>query len=336
MSLVTLPRENLGFFPTPLHELVGLSKALKGPRIFAKREDTTGLYAGGNKTRNLEFLLADLKHRGVDTIITSAHTPSPTCVQLAAAARKLNMNVGFVFYGGHKPDVQGNLLLHKILGSRMKTLSGDLVANVDKESDNMAQEFIAMGHKPEVISFGANPHADNLKVLAWVDGAEELYNQLQAKKISAQYVVVAVGSCGTLAGLTLGLKLLKSSLRCVGISTMRHRGEDIRLIAEKANAAAKFMGWNVGIMPKDITIYDSYFGEGYGIVTQGCLEAIKLLARTEAIVLDPVYSGKAMAGLIDLTRKGVFTSEDTVIFIHTGGFPSIFAYDKELISSCED
>ena len=339
MSMVNLPRVSLGLFPTPLQELPNLSKVLGGPRIFAKREDLTGLASGGNKTRNLEFLLADVKRSGADTVISGASTQSNNCVQIAAATRKLNMNAGFVLYEGQHPEMQGNLLLHKILNSKVKILKGDRLsgefpANVGKEMDMMAQEYIKMGHKPYVQKYDNDPHSDNLIVAAWVSGAEELYHQLQDQKINAQYLVVSVGTCGTVSGLILGNKLLKSPLRVIGISINRSKAEVIKRIIQKADAAANFMGWDVNITSEDMTIYDEYVGEKYGVVTESCLEAIKLVARTEGFFLDPVNFAKGMSGLIDLIGKGTFTSEDTVVFFHTGGFPAVFAYDKEIISSC--
>jgi len=340
VALVNLPRVSLGFFPTPLQELVNLSKTLGGPRIFTKREDLNGLGAGGNKVRHLEFVLADIKHSGADTVVSTFGTQSNYCLQLAAAARKLNMNAGFVLFEGQHPEMQGNLLLQKILNSRVKILKGGLftgeyAANVDKEMDKMAQEYIKMGHKPAIIKDGRNPNYDNLSVIGWVDGAEELLHQLQVKKINARYLVVSVGTATTSAGLILGLKLLKSPLKFIGITVSRSKEEGIGRIVKKANAAANFMSWDVNITPEDMAIYDEYIGERYGIATKECLEAIKLVAQTEGFFLDPVYTGKGMAGLIDLIRKGKFTSEDTVVFLHTGGFPAIFAYDKEIVSSCE-
>lgn len=337
MPLVNLPRVNLGFFPTPLQELTNLSKALGGPRIFTKREDLTGLGAGGNKGRHLEFVLADVQRSGADTVISTLSSQSNYCLQLAAAACKLNMNAGFVLYEGEHPEVQGNLLLQKILNSKIKILKGDRLtgeyaANVDKEMDKMAQEYIRMGHKPVCIKYGNDAYYDNLAVIGWVDGAEELLQQLQVDKINARYLVVSVGTANTSAGLILGLKLLKSPLKFVGISVGRSKEELIGRIIQKANAAANLMSWDVTITPEDMTLYDEYMGGKYGVPTKECLEAIKLVAQTEGFFLDPVYTGKGMAGLIDLIRKGTFTPDDTVVFLHTGGLPAIFAYSKEMIS----
>jgi len=248
------------------------------------------------------------------------------------------MNAGFVLYEGQHPEMQGNLLLQKILNSRVKILKGDRLtgeyaANVDKEMDKMAQGYIKTGHKPVIIRYSRDPYYDNLAVIGWVDGAEELLHQLQVDRINAQYLVVAVGRGITSAGLILGLKLLNSPLKFVGISVGMSKEEIIGQVIQKANDAANFMNWDVNITPEDVTIYDEYLGEKYGVPTKECLEAIKLVAQTEGLFLDPVYTGKGMAGLIDLIKRERFTSEDTVVFLHTGGFPALFAYDKEIISS---
>jgi len=341
MSIVNLPRVKLGFLPTPLQELANLSKALGGPRIFVKREDLTGLGAGGNKARHLEFVLADVKRSGADTIVSGTGSQSNYCVQLAAAALKLNMSAGFVLFEGKHPEMKGNLLLlQKLLNCKVKIIKGDYInknfaVHRYEEMEKMAQEYIEKGRKPVIIKYGEDPHYDNIAIIGWVDGAEELMLQLETEKIDAQYLVVSVGSAITLSGLILGLTLLKSPLKCVGISVSRSKDVIIERVVQKANAVANLMGWDVTITPKNMIIYDDYIGEGYGVATEECLEAIKLVARTEGIFLDPVYTGKGMAGLIDLVRKGTFTSKDTVIFLHTGGFPSIFAYEKEIIGSCE-
>jgi len=250
------------------------------------------------------------------------------------------MNAGFVLFEGQHPEMQGNLLLQRILNSKIKILKGDWVsgeyaANVDKEMEKMRQEYLKMGHKPVILKYGSESYYDKLAVVGWVSGAEELLHQLKVKKINAQYLVVSVSTGTTSTGLILGLKLLKSPLRYIGISVFRSKEESIGRIVQEANAVADFMGWDVNISPGDVTIYDDYIGEKYGVTTKECLEAIKLVAQTEGIFLDPVYTGKSMAGLIDLIKRGTFTVNDTVVFLHSGGFPALFAYDKEIISSCE-
>ncbi len=333
MTLVNLPRVNLGFFPTPLQGLPNLSRILGGPRIWAKREDLNGLGGGGNKTRNLEYILADVQKKGADFILSSLGAQSNFNILLASAAHKLGMGAGFVCYGGEHPQVQGNLLLHKILNSKIRILpggrnSGEYVQNVAQELQRMSQELSKAGHTPAIITDG-DPHYDSLGVIGWVSGAEEILEQLKARKINAHYLVVPVATATTLSGLTLGFKLLNSSIRTIGISAHRKKEEAMAQLLWRANAAAAFMGWNVNVTKDDATIYDEYIGEGHEVATKECLEAIRLVAQAEGLFLDPVYSGKSMAGLIDLIRKKRFTPEENVIYVHTGGFPSLFAYNQE-------
>ena len=340
MALVNLPKVTLGLFPTPLQELSNLSKILKGPSIFAKREDLTGFASGGNKERYLQYILADIRSSGADTIISTDDAQANLALHLSASAGKLGMNVGFVFYEGQHPEIQGNLLLHQILETRLKILKGDrtsgeYASNVDKELNKMAEYYIKMGHKPVVIRPGISPRYDALAVLGWVDGAQELYNQLKTEKINAQYLVVATSGCDTLAGLTLGLKLLKSPLKIIGISTNRNKEDAIQRTVDKISIAADFMDWKIEISSHDLIIYDEYIGTKYGAITKECLEAIKIFAHTEGIFLDPVYTGKSMAGLIDLIKQGAFTQKDTIVFIHSGGFPTLFAYNNEIVNYYE-
>jgi L-cysteate sulfo-lyase len=340
MSIVDLPRVDLGLFPTPLQELKNLSKALGGPRIIAKREDLNGLASGGNKVRNLELVLAGIKNRGADTIIATSSAQSNYLVQLAAAARKLDMNTGFIVYAGQHPEAQGNLLLQSILKSRVKILQGDrssgeFLSKCDEEMDKMAKEYIKEGNKPIIVKYGDDLHLDNLAMAGWSNGADELSHQLQAAAINATYLVVSVGTCVTISGIISGLKLLQSPLKVIGISVSKGKPELIERIIEKTKTLTEFMKWNLCITPEDMEIYDDYIGEKYGVPTRECLEAIKLVARTEGFFLDPVYTGKGMAGLIDLIKKGRFKPEDTVVFLETGGFPAVFAYHREILASCE-
>lgn len=339
MALVNLPRVSLGLFPTPLQELPNLSQVLGGPRIWAKREDLNGLGGGGNKTRNLEYILADVQKKGTDFVLSSLGSQSNFNILLASAAHKLGMNAGFVCYVGEHPQLQGNLLLHKILNSKIKILKGDrtsgeYVERVGRELQRMSDELSRAGHKPAIVVDG-DPHYDVLGVIGWVSGAEELLQQLQTKKINAHYLVVPVATTNTLAGMTLGLKLLKSTIKIIGISAHRKKDEAVAQLVHRANAAATFMGWNIRVVNDDATIYDDYIGTKHEVATKECLEAIQLVAQTEGFYLDPVYTGKSMAGLIDLIRKSKFRQEENVIYVHTGGFPSIFTYNQEIIDYCE-
>lgn len=335
MSLLNIPREELGIFPTPLHELTNLSRVLGGPRILIKREDLSGLGMGGNKTRKVERLLAYVRELGADAIVTTASAQSNYCLQIAAGARKLDMEIGLVLFTGQHPRTQGNILLHSILGSRIKIIEGEMTSpayleHCDEEMDKMVQEFRAQGRNPCIINSSKSSHISCLGASVYVELAEELYQQLNDRNIDARYLAMATSMGATCSGLILGFKLLKYPLRIINISVTLSKPVIEDKILNVANNTAKFIEVDVNVSPEDIVVYDEYLGEGYGIVSGECLEAMQLMARTEGIFLDPVYTGKAMAGMIDLIRKGELTSKDTVVFLHTGGLPAIFAYPEKV------
>jgi L-cysteate sulfo-lyase len=314
-----------------MHELPQLSFALGGPRIFVKRDDLSGLALGGNKCRKLEYVLAAARQKGIDTLITSGSSQSNHAVQTAAAARKLGMEAYLVLVKGIHIETQGNLLLQNILNSTVNILEvadpSKMFTTVPAKMNELADQLRSKGRNPLVIPAGAEYP---LGTVGWVDAAEEIGQQLEDQEIDAQYVVLAHGGGGTQAGLVLGCKQLKLPLHVVGISTDYQKSAAVSKVVTLANDTAQLLGFDVTVTPDEITVYDDYIGEGYGILTEGCIEAIRLVAQTEAIFLDPVYTAKAMAGLIDLIRKGQFTSKDTVLFIHTGGVPALFAYHQEL------
>lgn len=332
MAIVKLRRVVLGHWPTPLHELPGLSAALGGPRMFIKRDDLTGLALGGNKCRKLEYVLADAQERGVDTLITSGSSQSNFALQMASAARKLGMEPYLVLVKGVHVETQGNLLLHEILNSTVTILDvsdpGEMFTTMPKKMNELADDLRSKGRNPLVIPAGAELP---LGTVGWVNAAEELIQQLKDKKIDINHVVLANGGGGTQAGLFLGFKQLKVSLPVVGISVLNEKSEATDEVVRHANETAKFLGLDADIQSDEIKVYDDYIGEGYGIPTKECIEAIRLVARTEAIFLDPVYTGKAMHGLIDLIDKGYFTRKDSVLFIHTGGVAADFAYSNEFL-----
>lgn len=331
MSMVKLPRLALGHWPTPLHELPRLSAALGGPRIFIKRDDLTGLALGGNKCRKLEYVLADARQRGVDTLITSGSSQSNFALQMAAAARKFGMEPYLVLVKGVHVETQGNLLLHNILNSTVKILEisdpGEMFTTMPKKMNELADELRSKGRNPLVIPAGAEVP---LGTAGWVNAAEEISQQLKDQEIDVKYVVLAHGGGSTQAGLILGFKQLKAPLKVVGISVFYEKAEAIDVVVHQVTEAAKLLDMDVAITQDEVSVYDDYIGQGYGVPTKECIEAIRLVAQTEGIFLDPVYTGKAMSGLIDLISKGHFTKKDTLLFIHTGGVAADFAYSEEL------
>lgn len=331
-SIAKLPRVTLGNYPTPLMEARHLSAALGGPRIIIKRDDLTGLALGGNKCRKLEYVLADAQQRGIDTLITTGSSQSNHALQTAAAGRKLGMGTYLVLVKGVHVETQGNLLLHNILNSEVDILDvadpSEMFTTLPEKMNELADELRSKGRNPLVIPAGAEVP---LGTAGWVNAAEEIGQQLKEQKIDAQYAVLALGGGGTQAGLVLGFKQLKLPLDVVGISVLhKKKSKAIDAVVTPVNETAKLLALDVAVTPDEVTVYDDYIGQGYGIITDDCIEAIRLVAQTEGIFLDPVYTGKAMAGLIDLIHKGRFTPKDTVVFVHTGGLPAVFAYHQEL------
>jgi L-cysteate sulfo-lyase len=331
-SIAKLPRIALGSYPTPLADARQLSAALGGPRILIKRDDLTGLALGGNKCRKLEFVMADAQQKGIDTVITTGSSQSNFALQMAAAARKLEMKAYLVLAKGVHVEKQGNLLLHDILDSKVRIIevsASALLGNAIMAKMNaLADELRQQGRRPLVIPAGAHTA---LGTVGWIDAVDEIWQQLQAQNINAQYLVVTNGSSGTQAGLELGTRYLELPLKVIGFSVFNKTSRAVNEVVKMGNETAKLLNLNLTLNPDEITIYDNYIGEGYGIITDGCVQAIRLVAQTEAIFLDPVYTGKAMAGLIALIRNGYFSTKDTVVFIHTGGIPALFAYDREIV-----
>lgn len=326
--IVKLPYTNLGNYPTPLMELPHLSKVLGGTRILIKREDLCGLALGGNKVRKFQFLLADIKQRGFDTVIANADARSNHCVQLAAAANKLGMQATFLL-AGEQLEVQGNPLLHNILGSDVRYVADLSLYESDdavlKRMNKVVDELRDKGRKPFVIT----RHHMPLLITGWVNAADEIWQQLKTQNIDAQYLIAATSSTGTQAGLIAGTKYLKAPWEIIGISVLFTKEDCAKYIVEMIHEQSDFLNLGVSVDPEEVIIYDEYMGGGHEVVTKEGVEAIRLVARTEGIILDPIHTGKAMAGLIDLIHKGRFTSKDTVVFIHTGGIPNIFALQPE-------
>jgi len=330
-----LPRVSLGFFPTPITDAQHLSSALGGPHIYIKREDLSGLAMGGNKCRKLEFIMGYAKDQGYDAVVSTASSQSNFCLQLAAAARKLGMKPSFVLLKGVHTETQGNLLLQNILDSEveilqfsdMTQLSGPLVT---EKMEAAAQRLRSKGYNPFIVKHNVPEIAALVGPVGWVNAAEELVQQLKDGDIKADYVILANGGGGTQAGLALGSKYAQANYRIIGVSVL-NTGEQAQLTTiAQANATAEYLGIKASIDKDDIEVYGDYVGQGYAIPTEQCIDAIRLVAQTEAIYLDPVYTGKAMAGLIDLIKKGRFKTTDSVIFIHTGGTPAVFAYQREI------
>lgn len=316
--------------PTPLMEAPRLSAKLGTGRIFIKRDDLTGLALGGNKTRALEPLMIDAKNTGADIIVAVGPQQSNWLCTLSASARKLGMDVIlFILKGDDR--VQGNLLLDKLLGAEIILTGMDVHALpiLYEKMNILADELRCQGRRPYVLQYGP---VTPLGITGYVYLASEICNQLQEKGVKAQHLFLASGSGCTQAGLILGAKYFKAPFNIIGInpSGTSVRAEKIRKIADLANQTAKLLEMDCIIDPGEIIVYDEYIGNG-PVPTKESIDAIKLVAQTEGIFLDPIYTGKAMAALIDQILKGNIQYGDIVIFYHSGGLPAIFAYSETLV-----
>ncbi|MBI1928684.1 D-cysteine desulfhydrase family protein [Candidatus Poribacteria bacterium] len=320
-----LPQVDIGHFPTPLEACPRLSKALGGPRIFIKREDCSGLAFGGNKVRQLTFTIGEAVHQGADTIIHGAASQSNHCRQAAAAAARLGLRCYLRLARDHKSIVQGNLLLDYLAGADVEVVDVPFGPELEAVKYALAEKLKAEGLKPYVI---AGPRSTALAAVAYAWCIAEIHEQQEAMGIDADWMY-AGSAGGTQAGLILGTKALGMKLKPVGIAPI-HWTDRMERIRIATNEAAKILKLDLRITDDAVDNTDAYIGEAYGMVTPECVEALKLVAQTEGIFLDPVYTGKAFAGLIAHIRQGKIASDETVIFLHTGGTPALFAYNDEI------
>jgi D-cysteine desulfhydrase family pyridoxal phosphate-dependent enzyme len=302
-----------------------LSKALGGPRLFVKRDDSTGLGFGGNKVRKLEFLMGEALEKKADTVITTGGLQSNHARQTAAAAKRLNLKPILVLRGEQPKLYKGNLLLDALLGAELRFVRASNSEEADRIAYEIASRIEKSGGIPYVIPTGGSIPTG---CLGYVAAALEIVNQIEHKGIEINYAVVANGSSGTQTGLTLGFKALHSRIEVIGISVSHSKEELKDQILKLGTRTAEKLGIDIELSEEDVVAYDEYIGPGYTVPTRECIEAIKLLARTEGLFLDPIYTGKAMAGLIDLVEKGIFKKGHNVLFMHTGGTPALFATEE--------
>ena len=322
-----IPRQSLGFFPTPLIALSRLSKALDGPTIFMKRDDNTGLALGGNKTRKLEFIMGDALAQGADCVITAGAAQSNHCRQTAAAAASLGLECHLVLGGEEPEQTSGNLLLDKIFGSHIHWAGAN---RKGEDIPKIVEQLTKQGKKPYVIPYGGS---NELGALAFVEAFKELESQRESMDLSFTHIVFASSSGATQAGLMLGKKILNSPAQIVGINIDKGETDKVpfdQYTVALANSTASLIGADYQFTETDLTLNSDYVGEGYGVVGTLENEAIAMTAQTEGILLDPVYTGRAMGGLIDMIRSGKIKKTDRVLFWHTGGAPALFAYSSDL------
>ncbi|HYF95669.1 MAG TPA: pyridoxal-phosphate dependent enzyme [Symbiobacteriaceae bacterium] len=329
-----LPRAGMARLPTALDELPRLSEALGGPRILIKREDLSGLAMGGNKARELDFFIADAIGRGADVFIAGGGAAqSNHAVLCAAAARRAGMKpVMLLQRAGKFQKVQGNLLLGQLLGTDLRLVEATEMnmavshrTHLRDAMEEVAAEYRRQGHSPYVLPSSFHP----LGAIGFVDCAVEMEEQLQARGIRADAVYLT-SSGATQTGLALGAKLLGAPWRVVGCSPSNSIEGVQERMAGLGNRAAEMLGVPERLSPADIRNEDYSGSGGYGVPSPQGIEAIRLVAQLEGLFLDPIYSGKGMAGLIDHIRQGRLQRGQTVVFVHTGGLPALFAYHQEV------
>lgn len=327
MGLAEQPRVRFAELPTPLQFAANLTRELGGPRIYLKRDDLTGLAMGGNKTRKLEFLIADAIDAGATHVITVGAAQSNHARQTAAAARLARLEPVLVLNAAtDAPDVQGNLLLDRILGATMHIVSSS--ADRPAKVEEVAADLADSGATPYVIPGGGS---NGVGALGYVAAMLELSTQLVAARVSPAAMYFATGGGGTHGGIVVGARLYGCDFPITGVLVEDTSEAGIERAMRVAEWTAERLGISNPVQRADVICDDRRVGQGYGIPTEAGIEAIQLLARTEGVFLDPVYSSKAFAGMIADIRAGKFASSDSVIFLHTGGSPALFAMRDDLI-----
>lgn len=326
MHLARFPRISLAHLPTPLEPMPRLTAELGGPEIWIKRDDCTGLATGGNKTRKLEFLMAEAEAAGADMVMTQGAIQSNHARQTAAAAAKLGFGCHILLEdrtGSTDPNYNhnGNVLLDRLHGATSERRGPGLDMNAEMEA--VADRFRAEGRKVYTIpGGGSNPTG----ALGYANCAFELVGQATDRRVVFDHIIHATGSAGTQAGLITGLKAINAQIPLLGIGVRAPRPRQEENVFNLALATAEKLGCPGVVQRGDVVANTDYVGEGYGIPTPGGLEAIAMFAELEGILLDPVYSAKGAAGMIDLIRKGHFRKGERIVFIHTGGAAALFGY----------
>ena len=328
MHLARFPRVRLAHLPTPLEPAPRLSEAL-GVEIWIKRDDCTGLAGGGNKTRKLEFLLGQAFEEGADTLVTQGAVQSNHVRQTAAAAASHGLKCEIILEertGSKAVDYtrNGNVLLDRLFGAAIRTVPGgsDMAAELEVTADQVR----ARGGRPYVIPGGGS---NAVGALGYVDCAREIVVQADELDLRIDRIVTATGSAGTHAGLVAGLAVMGADIPVLGIGVRAPKAKQEENVLKLARGTAALLGRSDAVTAEMVVADCDYVGEGYGLIDQAVIEALKLAARTDGIVLDPVYTGKAMKGLIALAKAGRFENE-TIVFLHTGGAQGVFGYQGAL------
>ncbi len=335
MHLARFPRVRLFPTPTPLEKLENFSRALGGPEIWIKRDDCTVVATGGNKVRKLEWLIGEARSLGATHIVTQGAVQSNHVRQTAAVARRFNMACTALLE--HRIETNdrdylnsGNVLLDKLFGCAIEYRPGGVDMNA--EAEKKGAELRAQGVNAYVIPGGGS---NRVGALGYVSCAQELMQQADEMDLKIDLIVTATGSAGTHAGLVVGLHGINAQVPVLGIGVRLPKDRQEANVHRLAEATAEYLGMTGGIPREAVVANCDYVGAGYGIPTEGMAQAVQMLAREEGILLDPVYSGKAMAGMIDLIRRGAIGADKRVVFLHTGGAVGLFGYTGYLETAME-
>ncbi len=332
MNLSRFPRVKLCHTPTPLEEMPNLTRLLGGPTLFVKRDDCTGLAGGGNKTRKLEFLVGEARTKGADTLITQGAVQSNHARQTAAAACKFGMACE-ILLERRVPETAadyektGNVFLDRLYGAPVSFRPGG--TDMNAAGLKLAEDVKARGGKPYFIPGGGS---NRVGALGYVNCALELLQQANDSGLRIDTIVHGTGSAGTQAGLVAGLEGCNSGIKVYGVSVRQPKDKQEEAVYRLASQTAEYIGVKGGLARESVVADGDYVGPGYGQPTAGTIEAIRLAARHEGLLLDPVYSGKGMAGLIGLIRQGTFAKGQNIVFLHTGGSAALFAYQDALLA----
>ncbi len=324
-----IPKVELANLPTPLEFLPNISKEL-GINLFIKRDDCTGLAFGGNKTRHLEFIMHKAKIGDYDCVLTGAATQSNWCRQTVAAANKLGLDTFLVLVSGVKSNhMQGNFLLYNILGAQVDVVDGENLEDIPEHLDRKYSELIKKGRKPLLIKGGFDIKDTVLAGISYVQAMAELDFQMKENNFMADHLIVTAANM-TQAGCDLGSKILGWPTRIQGISPVYWEMNIKEDIARICNKSAEMLNVDLEFSANMINNDNNYVGEKYGLPTSEGIASMRMLAKMEGIILDPVYTSKGFSALIDYVRKGIIKKNENVIFIFTGGGPAVFAYNEEI------
>ncbi|MFC1791565.1 D-cysteine desulfhydrase family protein [Gemmatimonadota bacterium] len=342
-KLARIPRVTLAHLPTPLERMDALSRELAPISLHIKRDDQTGLAFGGNKARKLEFIMADVVGGGADSIVTWAGVQSNWCRQVAASAARLGIRAVLVLLKkpGTPVEDDGNLLLDRVLGAEvlMVEATGEKsfleLENVWEHLAPVVAAETEAGRNPYLAPVGGSLLEGDmtrpLGAMGYVAAFAELLEQCREQGFTPGTVLLATGSAGTQAGLLVGAKLLSPQTRIVGISVAGSAADVSRYVKDISEAALEELGKEPAVGDEEVVVLDDYLGEGYGALNPEIVQAVKLVASREGVLLDPVYTGKAMAALLDLAGMGFFPEGEKVVFLHTGGTPALFPYREGLV-----